>query len=65
MTVDRYDNWIGGAWQAGGGETPNLNPSDLSDCIGRYAQGDAETARHDPALIEAYLGAKSRGNSQG
>lgn len=38
-------NWIGGAWVDGASASRNLNPSDLSDVIGEYAQADAEQAR--------------------
>ena len=33
-------NFIAGEWLAGVGEIDNINPSDLSDTIGRYAQAD-------------------------
>jgi hypothetical protein len=33
-------NFIAGEWLAGVGEIDNVNPSDLSDTIGRYAQAD-------------------------
>jgi aldehyde dehydrogenase (NAD+) len=35
-------NWIGGAWVDGKGVSRNINPSDLSDLVGEYAQADAE-----------------------
>jgi aldehyde dehydrogenase (NAD+) len=34
-------NYIAGEWLAGASEIANINPSDLSDTIGRYAQADA------------------------
>lgn len=37
----RFDNFIGGEWVAGSGYSRNINPSDLSDCLGEYAQADA------------------------
>ncbi|TLX52735.1 aldehyde dehydrogenase family protein [Stutzerimonas nosocomialis] len=37
----RYDNYIGGEWVAGANYSRNVNPSDLSDVIGEYAQADA------------------------
>ncbi|NQD95579.1 aldehyde dehydrogenase family protein, partial [Pseudomonas sp. CrR25] len=40
-TAQRYDNYIGGQWVAGASYSRNLNPSDLSDLIGEYAQADA------------------------
>ncbi|WP_313518442.1 aldehyde dehydrogenase family protein [Pseudomonas sp.] len=39
--AQRFDNLIGGEWVAGVGYTDNINPSDLSDSIGEYAQADA------------------------
>ena len=36
-----YNNLIGGQWVAGKSTTTNINPSDLADAIGEYAQGDA------------------------
>lgn len=39
--AQRFDNFIGGEWAAGVGYTDNINPSDLSDSIGEYAQADA------------------------
>ncbi len=37
----RHDNLIGGEWVAGTAYAPNVNPSDTSDVLGDYAQGDA------------------------
>jgi aldehyde dehydrogenase (NAD+) len=34
-------NFIAGEWLAGPGEIANINPSDLSDTIGHYAQADS------------------------
>jgi len=33
-------NYIAGAWVAGASEIANINPSDLSDTVGMYAQAD-------------------------
>lgn len=41
MSMSTYDNLIGGQWVTGKSNTSNINPSDLSDVIGEYAQGDA------------------------
>lgn len=46
----RYDNYIGGQWVAGANYSRNVNPSDLSDVIGEYAQADAAQVS---AAIEA------------
>ncbi|MEN0105207.1 MAG: aldehyde dehydrogenase family protein [Pseudomonas sp.] len=37
----RFDNYIGGEWVAGASYSKNVNPSDLADVIGEYAQADA------------------------
>ncbi len=37
---DIYNNYIAGEWIAGLATVRNLNPSDLSDTIGEYAQAD-------------------------
>lgn len=37
----RYDNYIDGQWVTGKNYQANINPSDLSDVIGEYAQADA------------------------
>ncbi len=48
---DRYFNYIAGEWISGESEVENLNPSDLSDVIGLYAQAD--TAQLETALDAA------------
>ncbi|GAB6387592.1 aldehyde dehydrogenase family protein [Stutzerimonas marianensis] len=47
----RYDNYIDGQWVAGKQYQANVNPSDLSDVIGEYAQADA--AQVDAAIAAA------------
>ena len=39
--MTQYDNLINGQWLPGSVYSPNLNPSDLSDVIAQYTQGDA------------------------
>ncbi|WP_028239180.1 aldehyde dehydrogenase family protein [Stutzerimonas azotifigens] len=39
--VKRYDNYIDGQWVGADRYQPNINPSDLSDVIGEYAQAGA------------------------
>jgi len=51
MTTSRHDNYIDGQWVAGAALTPNINPSNLADVIGEYAQGDA--AQLDAAVRAA------------
>jgi aldehyde dehydrogenase (NAD+) len=47
----RYDNYIDGQWVAGASYSNNINPSDLSDVVGEYAQADA--AQVDQAIAAA------------
>ncbi|ROZ75257.1 aldehyde dehydrogenase family protein [Ramlibacter sp. WS9] len=47
-------NYIAGEWVAGAGALANVNPSDLSDVIGEYAQADEAQAQ---AAIEAAVAA--------
>ncbi|MDH5856422.1 aldehyde dehydrogenase family protein [Lampropedia aestuarii] len=39
--MSNYHNLIGGQWRAGHSTSTNINPSNLADVIGDYAQGDA------------------------
>jgi aldehyde dehydrogenase (NAD+) len=39
-------NYIAGEWAAGAETSPNVNPSDVSDVIDRYAVGDAAAVDH-------------------
>jgi aldehyde dehydrogenase (NAD+) len=41
MTVTPFSNYIAGTWTAGSDAAPNINPSDLNDTIGHYAQANA------------------------
>lgn len=47
----RHDNLIGGQWVAGNAYTKNINPSNLADVIGEYAQADG--AQLDAAVHAA------------
>jgi acyl-CoA reductase-like NAD-dependent aldehyde dehydrogenase len=38
-------NYIAGEWVAGASARTNINPSDVTDSVGEYAQADAEQAR--------------------
>jgi alpha-ketoglutaric semialdehyde dehydrogenase len=41
MTTSKtYDNLVNGDWVAGASSAPDINPSDLSDVVGVYAQAD-------------------------
>ncbi len=46
----QHNNLINGEWVAGASYTPNVNPSNIKDVIGEYAQADA-------AQVEAAVGA--------
>lgn len=52
MTVETR-NYINGAWQAGAATVPNVNPSDLSDVIGHFAQAEAADVDHAVAAARA------------
>ena len=39
--IQKFDNLIDGHWTATASYAPNINPSNLADVIGDYAQGDA------------------------
>lgn len=50
-TTPQHDNLIGGQWLAGSSYTANINPSNLADVIGEYAQANA--AQLDAAVQAA------------
>jgi alpha-ketoglutaric semialdehyde dehydrogenase len=45
MTQDLHRNYIAGEWTAGADAIRNLNPSDLDDVVGEYAQATPEQTR--------------------
>ena len=47
----RYENYIDGQWCEGADYLTNLNPSDLEDVIGDYAQADV--AQTQAAIVAA------------
>ncbi|HSW04279.1 aldehyde dehydrogenase family protein [Aquabacterium sp.] len=51
--MTRFDNYINGAWVAGASTRPNINPSDISDVIGDYAQADAAQTAEAIAAAQA------------
>lgn len=51
----KHDNLIGGDWLPTADYRENRNPSDVSDVIGLYAQGDAETVEAAVAAARAAL----------
>jgi len=54
-------NFIAGEWLDGAGVEDNINPSDISDVIGQYAQADA--AQTEQAIEAAYQAAPAWANS--
>ena len=41
MTTSKtYDNFVSGEWVVGASSAPDINPSDVSDVVGVYAQAD-------------------------
>lgn len=64
MTVTRHDNLIDGQWRAGQAYNPNVNPSNLSDIIAEYAQGDGKHVDAAVAAARAAFPAWSTGNIQ-
>lgn len=57
-------NYIGGQWLAGDTARPNLNPSDLSDVIDHYTQGDEHHAQAAIAAAQEALPAWSTSGIQ-
>ena len=49
--MSEFNNLVNGEWKAGASLSDNRNPSNLSDVVGRYAQGDA--AQVDAAVAAA------------
>ena len=60
----RFDNYIGGEWVAGVSYSNNVNPSDLSDVIGEYAQADAAQVEQAIAAARAAFPAWSTSGIQ-
>lgn len=57
-------NYINGAWLAGTSLSANVNPSDLNDVIGHYAQADAAQLNAAVEAARAAFPAWSTGNMQ-
>jgi aldehyde dehydrogenase (NAD+) len=55
-------NYIANEWLAGESEIENLNPSDISDIVGHYAQ--ASKSQLNDALSAARAGAGAWGSTQ-
>ena len=64
MTTQKHDNLINGQWVAGARYAPNINPSNLADVIGDYAQADAAQLDAAVQAAQAAFPAWSTGNVQ-
>ena len=60
----KHDNLINGQWLAGSAYSANLNPSNLADVIGEYAQGDAAQVQAAVGAAQAAFPAWSTGSIQ-
>ena len=60
----QHNNFINGEWVAGASYTPNINPSNLSDVIGEYAQADVAQVETAVAAAKAAFPAWSTGGVQ-
>ena len=55
MTMNPFPNYIAGTWAASNDTAPNINPSDLNDTIGQYAQASVnQTAQAIEAAAIAF-----------
>ena len=62
--TQKHDNLINGQWIAGDKYTPNINPSNLADVIGEYAQGSAKQLDDAVAAARAAFPGWSTGGIQ-
>ena len=60
----QHNNLINGEWLAGTGYAPNLNPSNLADVIGEYAQADVSQLNAAVAAAQKAFPAWSTGGIQ-
>src|SRR4051794_31557102 len=59
MSAKQHSNYINGQWVEGATSSKNVNPSDLNDVVGEYAQADA--AQTDQAIAAARAAAPAWG----
>jgi aldehyde dehydrogenase (NAD+) len=59
-----YANYIAGEWLPGSNVTRNVNPSDMSDVVGEYAQADAKQVDQAIAAARAAAPAWAAFNTQ-
>ena len=53
MTTQQHSNYIAGEWVPGAAYSRNINPSDVSDVVGEYAQADKPQTEHAIAAAKA------------
>jgi len=53
MGAQQHSNYVNGQWAAGTAWSKNINPSDLSDVVGEYAQADQTQAQEAIAAARA------------
>jgi len=64
MAVQQHHNFIGGEWLQGERYSPNVNPSNLADVLGEYAQAHAAQLEAAVAAATAAFPAWSTGGIQ-
>ncbi|GAA4340875.1 aldehyde dehydrogenase family protein [Variovorax defluvii] len=62
--MQNFDNLINGEWRSGASYSPNINPSNLQDVLGHYAQGDAVQVDEAVAAATAAFPAWATGSVQ-
>jgi len=60
MSTEQHSNYINGQWVPGATWSKNINPSDVSDVVGEYAQADA--AQTEQAIAAARSAAPAWAN---
>src|SRR6476646_12047902 len=64
MSAKQHSNYINGQWVAGATWSKNVNPSDVSDVVGEYAQADAAQTEQAIAAARAAVPAWASFNVQ-
>jgi len=64
MTTQQHSNFIAGEWVAGASVGRDVNPSDLSDVVGEYAQADTKQTEQAIAAARAVAPAWAAFNVQ-
>ncbi|MES2948510.1 MAG: aldehyde dehydrogenase family protein [Pseudomonadota bacterium] len=64
MTLPQHNNLIAGEWVASSHYAPNINPSNLEDVIGEYAQADAAQLNDAVAAAQRAFPAWATGGIQ-